>query len=410
MTFAKITYKEELLEYFQNDEIPKFIDSEISNQTRDLVKLFGATGVDMNRWWVMTPPNWSCPCCSRVKSQIVRLNKHGYLTCHLHEHHDHMADLIGKIFNAASAKLEPPIADNKAKKFVIRTAFALSAYDNTVICADCNEADAIGKAAAKTHHDFSFSPSEISSFIITENNKKHTIDENLAQKAWLSSKESFEIRLKMARQIVEIAIHNAHWYQPSENTAKNIENIAKNHFQFIGLYNISDEPEKLLYTTMVHKGTRDSWRKNRHPTPGQAPTRGEILHMSNTNGNYWNREPEAWICPCCKRSKIDCVRKSNKGTWSFEVKVTYLFDEIEKKPYSTSLCNDCHTTTYHAGNEFDINDTLEYKQSVITLQEAQGMIESHKNSKHRISNGAVEKLGEAITQRIALGYGALRNH
>ena len=61
----------------------KGLDSEFTYSTRKLVTLFNADGAHLNRWWVLTPVEWSCPCCRRSKSQIVRLNKNDNLFCDL---------------------------------------------------------------------------------------------------------------------------------------------------------------------------------------------------------------------------------------------------------------------------------------------------------------------------------------
>lgn len=37
------------------------IDSEFTHSTRQLIEAFGARGAHLNKWWVMTPVDWSCP-------------------------------------------------------------------------------------------------------------------------------------------------------------------------------------------------------------------------------------------------------------------------------------------------------------------------------------------------------------
>ena len=88
---------EEFKAYLANRDLDG-IDSEHTHSTLTLVKSFNASGPHMNRWWVMTPVNWSCVCCKRTKAEIVRLNKNNYLTCQLHEHHDHMKDVVKGLF------------------------------------------------------------------------------------------------------------------------------------------------------------------------------------------------------------------------------------------------------------------------------------------------------------------------
>ncbi|HCE1882529.1 hypothetical protein [Vibrio parahaemolyticus] len=157
------------------------IDSEFTYSTRKLVRDFNADGAHLNKWWVMTPVGWQCPCCKRSKGEIVRLNKNNYLTCQLHEHHDHMKDVVKELFESFSIKQNIIVADELSEKFAVKTAFSLSAYDNTVVCFDCNKADADAKKIVNAHKSFSFSPKQISEFLIVTANKEHQIDVHKAQ-------------------------------------------------------------------------------------------------------------------------------------------------------------------------------------------------------------------------------------
>lgn len=175
--------------YFSNvNELHEFLsdndllglDSEYSYRSRKIVERFHAKGFDVNRWWVMTSYDWTCPCCNRNKEDLVRVNRHNYLIGHLHEHHDHMSDYVEKKFIEISESLDEVVADIMAEKFIKRTAFALSAYDHTIICLDCNMADGEAKKILGLPEEFSFSPNEISEFIIKSPNKMHQIDKEKA--------------------------------------------------------------------------------------------------------------------------------------------------------------------------------------------------------------------------------------
>lgn len=41
------------------------LDSEFTLSTKKLVSMFNADGAHLNKWWVMTPVEWMCPCCKR---------------------------------------------------------------------------------------------------------------------------------------------------------------------------------------------------------------------------------------------------------------------------------------------------------------------------------------------------------
>jgi len=220
--------EEELLEFIQDNELWG-LDSEYSGRSQALVKKHGAKGMDLNHWWVITPESWICPSCQRGKPDIVRVNKHGYLTGHLHEHHDHMSDFVEKEFTRISESKDIVVADLMAKRFVTRTAFALSAYDNTVLCSDCNAADAKAKSLLGAPGEFSFSPGDIAQFIQVHPNREHGINVEVARQVWNDNKETFKIRKNLVRQIAEIGASNRHWYQPSKITAKIIQRRGEFH-------------------------------------------------------------------------------------------------------------------------------------------------------------------------------------
>lgn len=108
---------EEFLEYASKHNF-YHIDSEHTLGTRELVKRFGAKGVHMNRHWAQRGFNWSCPSCNRTKSEIVRLNKHGDLSCQLYEHHDHTPDIAKELFTHASVNKKVVVADKASDEFV----------------------------------------------------------------------------------------------------------------------------------------------------------------------------------------------------------------------------------------------------------------------------------------------------
>ena len=104
------TSKKELELYLKDNDLAG-LDSEYSSLCEELIEKYSAKGMDLNRWWVLTPTDWQCPSCKRQKPQIVRLNKHGYLTGHLHEHHDHMSDFVEAEFTRVSQNKKDVIAD-----------------------------------------------------------------------------------------------------------------------------------------------------------------------------------------------------------------------------------------------------------------------------------------------------------
>ena len=132
--------------------------------------------------------------------------------------------------------------------------------------------------------------------------------------------------MEFAERFSKIAAENQDWYQPSERITKQIEWLAKWHFERHGLHQFDRyEPEGLLYNTVPFKGASSSWQLKDNPVLKKKPLANELAHIIATRGKYWNRYEDNWSCPCCSRNKYDCVRPSNKNSWIFEVKQLLYF-------------------------------------------------------------------------------------
>lgn len=373
------------------------IDSEFTLSTRTLVQAFQADGAHLNRWWVMTPVTWQCPCCKRAKGEIVRLNKNNYLTCQLHEHHDHMKDVVKELFESFSVKQNIIVADELSEKFAIKTAFSLSAYDNTVVCFDCNKADSDAKKIVNAHKFFSFSPKQISEFLVVTPNEEHRIDRQKAQNVWQEAKPIFELRLQMAENFARIAAEKKDWYQPSDNTARNIERKARWQFEINGVTKINKyEPERVLYTPEPFKGKNSSWREKINPLTRINPSIKQLEHLASTRGKYWNKYDQNWHCPCCFRDKLSCVRPSKKNPWVLEIKSGSMFEAatFEVNHKAEPVCADCLDTALNWGREI-IKETgieISFPSSVVSIEELRDIIIIRPHSKHNHLNDEINAM------------------
>lgn len=394
---------EELIEFLKNDELAG-LDSEYSYQCSEWVRKFSAKGMDLNSWWVLTSSTWRCPCCDREKKDIVRLNKHGYLTGHLHEHHDHMKDFVESEFSKFAHNNEHVNADILGVRFIERTAFALSAYDDTVVCSDCNNADAKAKKIALAPPQFSFSPEKIKKFIISKPNVEHQINESIARSLWWECKRTFEIRYLLVKKFAALGATNTHWYQPSKITARQTYRNGTALLKHHGLSNIKpDAPEKLLYKTSKFAGDKSSWRINRQKSVSLPPSDSELRHLINMKKYQWERVSEDWRCPVCQRLKKECVRKSNKGKWDFSISTSKkLYDENSLNfVISMIVCNDCSTTATHIGSEVmaEVGETVSYGSALVSRDELSSVILATPHGKHEINNSAVERLLTILKDR-----------
>lgn len=116
-----------------------------------------------NRLWLETPDSWICPVCIRTKFETLRWTKrspqrreafHSWFSV-LHRHHDHSAPLD---------------RDDLAR------------FPATLICDQCNWADAFAKGRLGLPENFSFSPDEIFRFVISRPHGSHEILLPVAQR------------------------------------------------------------------------------------------------------------------------------------------------------------------------------------------------------------------------------------
>lgn len=72
---------------------------------------------------------------------------------------------------------------------------------------------------------------------------------------------------------------------------------------------------------------------------GQVPTDTEfaaIDAVQMSTNRYWRDAGEAWVCPCCARTKREICRRSNRQAWTAKIQ---LFDqfELETDPEQLSM-------------------------------------------------------------------------
>lgn len=318
-----------------------------------------------------------------------------------------MKDVVKGLFEKYSIQKDHIVADELSEKFAIKAAFSLSAYDNTVVCFDCNKADADAKKIVKAHKYFSFSPREIAEFVKPTSNQEHEIDPVLAQQVWERAKPIFEMRMEFAERFAKIAAENQDWYQPSERSAKYIERLAKCNFERHGLHQFDRyEPERLLYNTVPFKGANSSWRLKDNPVLKKKPSANELAHLIATRGKYWTRYEDDWFCPCCSRDKYDCVRPSKKNSWIFEVKTASLFStrDMNFDSNPAPMCVDCVDMALNFGREVlelsGKRSMVEYPSSVISLRELREIVIARPHSQHKFKNEVIDSIIPGIVQRV----------
>ncbi|MFG1307276.1 hypothetical protein V5F34_24440 [Xanthobacter autotrophicus] len=332
------------------DEVAHMRDGRWSTQTKALQERFGTIKVDLNSGWASTWRLWSCPCCRREKSQIARMSPGGVLLCRLEFHHDHIGDLAKRIFrerNPRSEERDTNIQVSRAKDAVMPL---VERFEPTLICIDCNLAEGRAKLelASEIDANFTFTPSEIASFITVADNRTHEIDVDRARAAWLSARTEFADRIDFATRMAQRIAGGRHRREVAPGQ------------RLLGPIQDRDIIYR-LFTAAVppgyqHRlGMRIEARSVSNDSAGQSPkpkrkaivrppTDSEFAAVEAAQGETktWVQAGPDWLCPCCNRSKREICRKSNRGRWTARIHrvVDYVPEDVEE-----SLARRCFDAT-----------------------------------------------------------------
>jgi hypothetical protein len=372
----------------QDGSIP--VDGVMSPLTKELMVRFGATEVDMTSWWAWTPCEWTCTACGRSKSAIARLNQKGQLMCRLVEHHDHMQNLLLERFRQISSSQDHVVADEIAEHFAKRSSQMVSAYDNAIICNDCNNADAVAKGLASAHADFSFSPAEMRRFILAKPGQPHQIDGEIAAAIWKEQEETFRLRLRIVDRIADIAATNAHWFQRADRSSSphaikdRVDAYAAAAQAFGALPLLCGE-------IRTNKAAEPSaWRYKRYPAPKSSPTKGDIDHVARvTHRGFWDRLAGDWCCPGCARTKEWIVRPSGQNAWAFPIASKYLrTDALGMMGVSQVICGDCGWTVERLRSEAAAVAQIEetHNFALIELSDVSRIVIPRPHCRHNFDN------------------------
>lgn len=395
--------KQRFFRLVENGEVN--LDGVMSPLTRSLVERFGAQGVDMTLAWACTPTGWACPACERSKSEIVRLNSNGHLMCRLVEHHDHMKNLVKSEFERQCKSQEIVVADESAKRFAARASQMVSAYDNAIICDDCNAADPAAKSAVGTHRDFSYSPQEIQRFVRPRPNLPHEIDVDEAARIWQQQEETFNLRLKIVARIAEIAATNNHWYQelPLGRRAA----FVYSHAEYIA--GRSGAPDAIYELAGDKRPSPaadvSAWRRVLQKRSRTRPLPEDVDYLAKvTCAKHWGAVDEGWRCPGCQRAKRETVRKSNSGGWTFRLsdRTFYAPGELYKDKRAV-VCGDCSELASKVGKEACLTAGLAGESDYarfLTVPEIALVVLAQPHGRHNVKNDVADALIARLTERV----------
>jgi rubredoxin len=314
-------------------------DGRWSEQTKALMARHGTTKLALNASWARTWQDWTCPCCRRHKRDIVRVTAGGVLLCQLEWHHDHLEDYARKLIGTMAPPVREVAPDDGDVSRVFRIEHReqimglLHRFERTLICIDCNLADAQAKQELRREmdKDFSFTPREIQSFIQVAPNRPHEID---VQKAWLALTEAnaeFHDLMHFARLMGERLSQGRHRREivPSQHSLRH-RGAELRAILWDQCPDVSENDLEMQFSdrSVARDGDGSSLREKPKPkaTAPSADVFAKLDASMKETSKTWAEAGEAWCCTACGRSKFEIARKSRKNEWVAKVQTITDYD------------------------------------------------------------------------------------
>lgn len=363
--------------------------------------------MEMNGNWIGSTQDWKCPCCARSKFAISRPGNQGQILAKLVIHHDHMGDVLVAAFNAAFREAETSTPQINGKRLVERIGTAFAAYEEVLICEDCNNADSRAKKVVGTPADFSFSPRLISRFVRPKDHSPHEIDRAAAVDAWSAAKAAYELRMKIIRAVSHAAATDSHWYEPSADKhgipvfGYGSSAAGRLHDRSIQEWISLDALQTALGPAKAAKSANLArWRTNSEGQTCVLPSNYlAMLKSEPQTAKVWDGLDDAWHCPICRRSKTEVASPGNKG----DIKFPISFNRARGKWSSANtICGHCSSTLMSLKYEVvqSLGRQLTDSYAFVSPAELAKVIDACPHGPNRIRSEAAAELVDLLVSRL----------
>jgi rubredoxin len=357
-----------------------------------------------NVWWAKTPSDWQCPCCKRPKSDIIRRDRSGQFIGHLTAHHDHFREFLDNVeVERAKTVTVTSELDASATRFLRRFTEGLTRFDEIVICQDCNIADAAAKKLVSAPTHLTFTPSEISRFIIVTPNEVHRVDEPKLRGVYIAALAKYELRKRSAENLAHRVLDGSHWHEHVAwpDRPETINGTVESDLRLLGFHEGARAAtvERLIRPSIRPSSNHMRWRTKQR-TAGEKPTATEIDYIVRRYAERWNSVPEDWRCPACDRTKHEIIRPTKQFQWMFVLDEARFVD-IDG-PYGDAkivICDACRQTIKDFNQE--VRHTAEIGAQplpYLALSDLRRIVRPQPHGLNNIDGDAVEDVLRSLQQ------------
>ncbi|MCF8707865.1 hypothetical protein [Rhizorhapis sp. SPR117] len=330
-------------EAMQAHSIARRRDGRWSALSQYLIKHFETDRLNLNEAWANTPLEWMCPACRRPKIDIARKTGSGLVLCQLEWHHDHLGDAAMRILRERAWHGVPDAQLSQRKRACAAVLPLIERFAETLVCVDCNAADAAMKAELGpcAHRDFSFSPLEIGAFVRPRPHSPHERDLVRGREIWAKADAEFRERLRFVEQMAERLgaglhdreQHNGSHFVRGDEDARMFLDLAREQVGARG--ELPHLAEALRARSCAADGHR-SVQSSKPTSSARAPSLQEFAAHDEAmqKPGPWRRAGANWQCACCFRSKREIMRISSKGKWTGQI---HEISDYEVERDSTAL-------------------------------------------------------------------------
>lgn len=364
----------------------------------------GATDFEMNSNWMGSSQNWACPCCSRSKFQISRVGKKGQILAKSVIHHDHMSEALKAGFHSAFESARTEVEQVEGLRLVERMGNAFAAYEEVLICEDCNNADTEAKKLVASPPYFSFSIGQIRQFIESRDHQPHQIARSLVEQIWCKAKSAYNLRMNLISEVAHAAATDTHWYEPYARGTDAIPVLW--YGQRFGDRTIKEwVSDEILYKALgpkkpIFAPNLSRWREESQKAGKPLPSNFlAMLRSDEAHAQAWNSVADDWHCPTCSRSKHQAVYVGEKGKIIFFLRTTGRNGDWGSVK---TICNHCASTLMSLKQEIKklTGEALQDSYGFVAPNELINVISARPHSPHLIRSDEAAALVSAIVARM----------